>query len=492
LTIWGFDDMAVEEAKRTLLKFLPLKNSAVRTFDTLKLGSAKSASFLLPVFPEEKSMDYRYRDKQLGRMSMPTVRLTEPEDVDKSAEKLPKIPKTSLSGLITRTMATVLKSPSDTPTSLEGVSIWVPEPEYKLSAEIGQALFPLEHADPTKAMQAALTQPSQAPFLPTFPGLTSLLASPEVTATARLRVPSLLYEFRPSPDQPNFEPGQMFPSLQIQMRPGHKGAQPIFRKLTLSFQHRIHDVLLPDKATDIRFFRRGSLTLREDHNDKNVQEWAEAVLENIQGGGRLTAPPLRLEIPECVIPGFPTDSQTLRPVNYAFSGIQFRQSVTGNLFGEAISFSAVQAGKFGAKVAALTAHYDGHGDTQLRDEEAVKAFVKRCFDIVDLVNGASMQTVPVGKQLRPRDENSARRARREGAFRERDEEKEGESERAVGVDTGEGEVYVEAEKGQPVDENGRQGSPVEEDDGTQLDDSLDTPESDQESPVEPPAASANQ
>ena len=482
----------MEEAKRTLLKFLPLKDSTIRTFDSPKLGSAKSTSFLLPVFPEEKSMDYRYRDKQLGRMSLPIGRLTEPEHVDNSAGKTPKIPKTSLSGLLTRTMATILKPMSDTPDSLKATGIWAPEPEYKLSAEIGQALFPLEHVDPAKAIQAALAQPSQAPFLPSFPGLSSLLTSPEVTATARLRVPSLLYEFRPSPEQSNFEPGQMFPSLQIQMRPGYKGAPPILRKLTLSFQHRIHDVLLPDKVTDVRFFRRGSLTLREDHNDKNVEEWAEAVLANIKGGGRLTAPPLRLDIPECVIPDFPTDSQNMRPVNYVFSGIQFRQSVTGNLYGEGISYSAVQAGKFGAKFAALTVHYDGHGDTQLKDEEAVKAFVKRCFDIVNLVNGASMQTLPVGKQLRPRDENSARRVRREEVFGQRGERDE-QSESGVDDEDRERELGEQVEQGRLLDDAEMHQSPAEEsDDKPQPDDSFDTVESDEPSPVEPPTAGTNQ
>ncbi|CAA9959040.1 SLS domain containing protein [Pyrenophora teres f. maculata] len=483
-TIRGFNNTAVEEAKRTLVKFLPFKDSTVRTFDTLKLGNAESASFLLPVFPEEKSMDYRYRDQQLGRMSMPIVRLTEPENVDNSAEKLPNLPKTSLSGLLTRTMATVLKPTSDAPKPLEATSVWVPEPEYKLSAEIGQALFPLEHVDPTKAMQAALTQPSQAPFLPTFPGLSSLLTSPEVTATARLRVPSLLYDFMPSPEQPDFERGQMFPSLQVQMRPGYNGAKPIFRKLTLSFQHHIHDVLLPDKAADVRFFRRGNLTLREDHNESNVHEWIETVLANIQGGGRLTAPPLRLQIPECVIPGFPTDSKKLRPVNYVFSGIQFRQSVTGNLFGEAISYSAVQAGKFGAKFASLTAHYDGHGDKQMKDEEAVKAFVKRCFDIVNLVHGASMQTLPVGKQLRPRDENSERKMRREGMFGEKADEDEGREQ----------ELGGQVEEGRSVDDAEMQRGSAEDGHGndTQLDGSSDTLESDQQSPEEqPPAAGTN-
>ncbi|RMZ66435.1 respiratory complex assembly rmp1 [Pyrenophora seminiperda CCB06] len=483
-TIRGFDNAAVEEAKRTLVKFLPLKDSTVRTFDTLKLPSAKSMSFLLPIFPEEQSMDYKYRDKQLGRISVPVVRLTEPEHVDNLAGESPKIPKTSLSGLLTRTMAAVLKTTSDTPKSLEAAGIWVPEPEYSLSAEIGQTLFPLEHTDPAEAIRAALAQPSQVAFLPTFPGLSSLLTSPEVSATACLRVPALLYDFRPSPEQPDFQPGQMFPSLRIQMRPGsgYKGAKPIFRKLTLSFQDRIHDVLLPNKAIDVRFARRGSLTLRKDHNDKNVQEWVEAVLANIQGGGRLTAPPLSLEIPESVIPGLPTDSQNLRLVNYDFSGIQFRQSVTGNLFGESISYSAVQAGRFGAKFAALTAHYDGHGDTQLRDEVAVKAFVKRSFEIVDLVNGASMQTLPVARQWRPRDENSARRMRRE---------QEGFGPKKL--DEGERGLEERMEQGQLVDDAELHGGPAEETHAKQLDDSSDTFELDQPSPVEePPTAGPNQ
>ncbi|KAI2481940.1 SLS domain containing protein [Pyrenophora tritici-repentis] len=483
-TIRGFDSTAVEEAKRTLVKFLPFKDSTVRTCDTLKLGSAKSASFLLPVFPEEKSMDHKYRDQQLGRMSMPIVRLTGPENVDNSVEKphkIPKIPKTSLSGLMTRTMATVLKPTSDAPKPLEATDVWVPVPEYRLSAEIGQALFPLAHADPTKAIQTALAQPSQATFLPTFPGLNSLLTSPEVTATARLRVPSLLYDFMPSPDQPDFERGQLFPKLQIQMRPGYNGAKPIFRKLTLSFQHHIHDVLLPDKAADVRFFRRGTLTLREDHKENNVHEWVETVLANIQGGGRLTAPNLRLQIPECVIPGFSADSQKLRPVNYVFSGIQFRQSVQGNLFGESISYSAVQAGKFGANLASLTAHYNGHGDKQAKDEEAVKAFVKRCFDIVNLVHGASMQTLPVGKLLRPRDENSERKIRREGMFGKKADREEGEGERAVSEEGREHDLGGQVEEGGSVNDAEIQERSAEDSHGndSRLDDSSKTLESEQ-------------
>jgi hypothetical protein len=410
LTIRGFDKNSIEEAKRTLIRFLPFKEPVTRTFDTQKLGTADSAVFLSPVLPEDTSLEYKYRSRDLGRLSMPIVRLTVPESVDFQAKKPAKAPKTALHGLVNRTMATLLRTASDVALPTHELSHWVPEPRYKLSAEFGQVLFPLENADPNQVVKAALAQPSQSPFLPTISGLNSLFTSPNLSATTRLQTPSLHYEFRPDLSH---APGQLFPSLSIQMRTGRSGARATLHKLTLSFQQRIHDVLLPDKASDVRFYRRASLHFNvKDHNDEDVQTWADAVIENIESGGRLTAPPLRIKIPKWTIPGFSSEEKGMCNVTYYFSGIQFRQSVAGNLFGEDISYSTVQSGKLGAKGGALTAHYTGHGDTELRDESTVKAFIERCFSMVDLITDASTQTLPVSRQLRPRYENSERKTKR--------------------------------------------------------------------------------
>lgn len=362
------------------------------------------------MFPEDSSVEYKYRRGDLGRLSMPIVRLTEPEYVDSEAEKLAKAPKTALHALVNRTMATVLRSASDVSLPTHELNHWIPEPTYKLSAEFGQVLFPLKDADSKRVVEAALAQSSQSPFLPTIPGLNNLLASPNLTATARLQTPSLHYQFRP--DLSNAS-GQLFPSLNVQMRTGRSGARATLHKMTLSFQQRIHDVLLPDRASDVRFYRRGSLHFSvKDHNDEDVQAWVDAVVENIESGGRLTAPPLRIEIPEWTIPGVSSEEKGTRNVTYHFSGVQFRQSVTGNLFGEDISYSTVQSGKFGAKGGVLTAHYNGHGDRELRNEVTVKAFVENCLDMVDLITDGSMQTLPVSRQLRPRYGNSERKAKR--------------------------------------------------------------------------------
>ncbi|KAG9190846.1 hypothetical protein G6011_08934 [Alternaria panax] len=410
LVIRGFDKHSIEEAKRTLIRFLPFKEPVTRTFDVQKLGAADGAVFLSPVLPGDNSLEFKYRSRDLGRLSVPVARLTEPESVDFQAEKPAKVPKTALHGLVNRTMATILRSASEAPLPMHELNHWIPEPRYKLSAEFGQVLFPLEGADSKQVIEAALAQPSQSPFLPTIPGLNSVFTSPNLSPTTRLQTPCLHYEFRPDLSH---TPGQLFPTLSIQMRTGRSGAKATLHKLTLNFQQRVHDVLLPDKAIDVRFYRRGSLHFNvKDHNDEDVQAWVNAVIENIESGGRLTAPPLRVQIPKWTIPGFSSEEKGMRNVTYHFSGIQFRQSVAGNLFGEDISYNTVQSGKLGAKGGVLTAHYTGHGDTELRDESTVRAFVERCFDMVDLVTDASMQTLPVSRQLRPRYENSERKAKR--------------------------------------------------------------------------------
>ncbi|KAI4932527.1 hypothetical protein J4E85_002925 [Alternaria conjuncta] len=412
LVIRGFDVSSIEEAKRTLVRFLPFKDAAERTFDTQKLGSAESAAFLSPVLTEHDSFEYKYRKRELGRLSMPIMRLTEPDTVEAQAAKPAKAPKTTLHGLVNRTLGTILRPASAVPLPKHEMSNWIPNPTYEVSAEFGQALFPLEDVDPSRVVEAALSDPSKAAFLSTFPGLNSVFTSPNYSVVSRLQTPSLHYKFRPDLEN---EPGQTLPKLRIQMRTGRSGARATFRKLALSFDHRIHDVLLPDKAVDVRFQRRANLSFNNrDYNDENVQAWVDAVTENIESGGRLTAPPLRIQIPKWTIPGFPSEETGMRTVTYHFSGIQFRQPVIGNLFGVAVSYNTVQSGKLGAKGGALTAHYSGHGDTELRDESAMKAFVERCFKMADLITDASKQTLPPSRVVRPRDMNSGRKAKRMG------------------------------------------------------------------------------
>ncbi|KAF1843054.1 uncharacterized protein K460DRAFT_378289 [Cucurbitaria berberidis CBS 394.84] len=419
LMIKGFSKSAVEEAERTLIRLLPLKGSPTRTIDMLELDADKSSSYLLPIFPEKNSLDHTYRDLKLGRWSLPVRRLPEPESTDnqeqtEAVEHIDQTPK-SVHELINRVVAIFRGSADEVSQPTDEVGNWTLEPEYKLSAEFGQALFPLEQAHANKAFESVSSQSLQSPYLPTIPGLSSLLTSPHFCTTKRMQMPSLLYDFIASPEQQSSDASQTHPSLHIQMRPGRNGGKATLYKLSLGFQQRIHDVLLPNQAVDVRFFRYGRLRYRTTDIDKNVQQWVDAVVANIESGGRLTAPSLHIQIPKWIIPDSASDTKGMRTVTYLFSGIQFRQSATGHFLGTDVSYSTVQSGKLGANGGSLTAYLNrGYGEMLLLDESSLKAFVRRCLTMVDKITEASAQTLPASKVLNPRRDDSERKMKRAG------------------------------------------------------------------------------
>ena len=427
LKIRGLDETSVAEAKRTLIRLLPFKESATRTIDTQRLDTAKHVSYLLPVFHESKSLDYNYRNMSLGRWALPVTRsadtaTTQDQVTSQEEAESRSTPEQNTHGVVNRVVS-VLKPPVDgaftgpesKPRNRQ-TGYWALEPEYKVSADFGQVLFPLELSDPNKVVEAA--SDSRSPFQPAIPGLGSLLASSEFQNLSRTETPALLYEFIPSPDQKDLETmiGPDFPKLHIQVRTGRDGNRPTIHKLSLGFQGRVHDVLLPDQAADIRFYRYGRLRFSsKSHHDKNVEEWSEAVRQNIESGGRLSAPSLTIDIPKWTIPGFPSDATGMLPVQYLFSGIQFRQSVTGTLLDTQISYSTVQSGKLGAKGGALSAYSEklqvDEVEVQIRD------FATKCVQMVDYITQAGAQTQPLRQTVLPRNEYGARKQRR-AALRE--------------------------------------------------------------------------
>lgn len=320
---------------------------------------------------------------------------------------------------IVNRVASVLKPPADAAfTDSESnprnrqTGYWALEPEYKISADFGQALFPLQMSGPNQVIKAA-SDSSRSPFHPAIPGLGSLLASSEFQNLSRTETPALLYDFVPSPDQKDIsaEVGSDLPRLFIQVRTGRDGNRPSIHKLSIGFQERVHDVLLPDQAADIRFHRYGRLRFSsKSHHDKNVEEWSEAVRQNIESGARLSAPSLTIDIPKWTIPGYPSDATGMLPIKYIFSGIQFRQSVTGRLLDTQVSYSTLQSGKLGAKGGALSAYSDN-----LRGNEAeiqIREFATKCVQLVDYISQAGAQTQPPRQAVLPRNEHSARKQRR--------------------------------------------------------------------------------
>ena len=375
----------------------------------------------MPTFNDTGSLDYSYRNLNLGRWVLPVTRPTDTfpcEDQEAHGGIEPKAhPEQNTHSLVNRVVS-LMRPPVDgsftgsesTPRNRQ-TGYWYLEPEYKVSADFGQALFPLEYSDPNKVIEAA--SDPRSPFQPTIPGLGSLLASSEFQNLSRTETPALLYDFIPSPDQNHleYEVGPDFPKLHVQVRTGREGNRPAIHKLSLGFQERVHDILLPDQAADIRFYRYGRLRFSsKSHHDENVEEWSEAVRQNIESGERLSAPPLTIEIPKWTIPGFPSDATGMLLIKYLFSGIQFRQSVTGRLLDTQISYSTLQSGKLGAKGGVLSAYSPNLKEDQY--ETQIHDFATKCVQMVDYITQASAQTQPLRQIRLPRSIHSARKQRR--------------------------------------------------------------------------------
>lgn len=413
MTIRGFDNAAIEDTKRLLINLLPLKNAITRTSDMLDVDLAETSIYPAPVYVEKSSLEYRVRNTALGRLSIPHPRIARPESVDDAHEPVvaPTSPNAVLDGLVDRTAANIIQTVHAFPQT-EELGIWVPEPSNRLVAKFGQALVPLEHVGAEEPDSDVSERFSQNAFVSTLPGLSSVLALTEPSVNARLHSPNLNYYFRPDPEQTGFEANQLFPSLKIKMTTDHQGEKAYFRKASIRFWQHAHTVSLPNKAADVQFYKYGVLTLRKDHADTRIQKWIGAAIKSIRSGGRIDAPPLSVDIPKWTIPGFSSDEKGMATVKYHFSGVEFRQILSGTMLGEKITYSTNQSGKLNAKGGELLAYYNGHGDEEMRDETAIKAFVKSCHGIVDLITNASARTSPLSKQIRPRHAESARKARR--------------------------------------------------------------------------------
>jgi hypothetical protein len=401
------------------------------------LDGVDNPSKLYPTSYDEKLLESRYRNAHLGRWSSPVTKYAhaevangqEPQEdaVEESSEE-PVTSEEQVARIIKSLRQAIDQAPSKT-TDRTGseASSWDPEPMYKLSAEFGQALFPLVDMISGSAATSDLSSSRQHLFTPSVPGLTSFLSSayvqgvqknssaPVFRALARTDAPSLLYDFVAAPEQPQVEVGQTIPTLHIQLRTSLTGGEVTLHKLSLGFQEHVHDVLLPESAADIRFVRYGRLRLSKDASDKNVHKWAEAVCANIASGGRLTAPPLTLDIPAWTIAGSPGEATGMRSITYLFSGVQFRQAVSGAFLDTPMSYSTTQAGKTGAQGGALAMYYKGVGPSAehlLTKEAKLDAFVHTCLNVVEKITAAANQTQPVLKTLRPRSTESGRKQRR--------------------------------------------------------------------------------
>ncbi|KAF2449766.1 hypothetical protein P171DRAFT_379938 [Karstenula rhodostoma CBS 690.94] len=332
IIIRALDKETIAEAMRCLVKILPLKSTSLGTVDTTGRSTLESPDHFRPVVVEKESVEYKARNSKFGRWSLPMkqANVTYPTSA-------------SVARRVKTAQEHVLKMTLTPPTPNQRIKIkhqkWNHKTEIRLKAIYGHALLPLEDSSSEAAY-----------FVPALPGLSSMFADQAFTTSFTTR-PLLCYEFIAQPGPGNYTSDLLpykFPKLMAYFRfiDGQQGLS----KVILSFGAGNHQVLLPEEAVDVWFQTYQSIQMNNSRVALETRTLREHVLENLQSGGRLSAPDITLPIPKWTVGGMKFDEKDdLIKTKYQFVGVTFTQSVWGEHDGSPASYSTKQSGKLGAK-----------------------------------------------------------------------------------------------------------------------------------------------
>jgi hypothetical protein len=384
----------------------------MRHIDRRRLDAAQKESYLIPT-AFKNFLGYRYRSMDLGRWSLPV-----PKPGSEDSPALHKASESEVAEnvderLAVRIVKTLKASQKQFPRGkfvLEKNLFKKKMQEHifhnRISAEFGQVLVPLDTSYKTSS---ALN----APFCHVFPGLSNLLMNEAFSSEAHAAPPKLEYEFVANPAQAApLKSDERHPGLIIKFK-YQQGSKPTLDSVAFKIEESIYDVLLPERAVDVRFRVSQELVYKNATimcHDLKIRAFIDTVIANIESGERLTAPfKLMISVPKAAIPGYDVNAEGNRSLEYFFAGIQYRQSVNTTYQDQPVSYSTTRAGKLGKKGGTLGTYYDVN-----EDSKPLKNFVKTTFKIADLLTEASGNVKAMSKTVRPRDQMSVRRQRRQG------------------------------------------------------------------------------
>ncbi|KAF2264909.1 hypothetical protein CC78DRAFT_532785 [Lojkania enalia] len=445
--IRGLNKRAVEEANRCLINMFPLENSPSRTIDTHMFDTKKKTSYMLPI-PFKESIDYRHRHRPLGRWSLPVSyasndgsavssglayhvnpghhsRSTKNGATAERCEEISQNDATSVSKeqhgfMESRIIAALRDHLKSEPferstTEHKEEAAWEHQATTILRTVFGQALFPFRDG---KGIASETVSPSivkpvpDLPFDTAIPGFYKLLADKNfvenLTSRTRLFSPVLEYEFTPSPYQQNLlKQAQIYPSPVLRVRTGH-GGDIVLDSVSLRFNTHCHDVLLPDRATDIRFERFDRLDLANPLEDEAIKTFFDAICVNIESGARLTAPPsLLIKIPRWTILGYDREDKRPHTIEYLFKGIRYNQTILTNFQHRNVRYVTSHGGKLAGKGGALSMYY-GTGPYREYNEEKLREFIKASLNLADCITEASDNTSVLAALFKGRSERGRR------------------------------------------------------------------------------------
>lgn len=363
---------------------MPIKEDNKSTMDTSAIDALEASECFQPVVFQPEALPFSKRKTKLARWSLP-FRQSE-------APGLAPLIESGREQTAQKLVLEMVAKPDDIeappPSRYNKKARWAPEPDFRLRASFGQALF-----DPSRPTWDS--SPDMSYFLPTLPGLASIFHD-ESFKLGYVTVPSLVYHFMATNDMHDSTVGQnqqQYPTLAISFKPDSTGKH-VLRKVVLQYGSASHHILLPERSVDIHFETNRGLHLLNLDKSSHIKDFAAQVIANIEGGGRLNAPNLELMIPKWTVAGMKYEtSKENTKAQFMFTGVKVGQSVWAEYKDRTITYVTAQHGKLGRVGSQFSMVYGLNRwsqtmDTQDRDE-AIKDFVHDAFGMADSITEAA-------------------------------------------------------------------------------------------------------
>ncbi|KAF2275451.1 uncharacterized protein EI97DRAFT_75591 [Westerdykella ornata] len=420
LNIRGLDKNAVEEAKRSIIRLLPLRDS--RTWH-LEADLREDGTFLAPV-AFRNHLEYQHREVDLGRW---TARINRQEKDGKHDIQKASTSDADIQVLQKKVLEAIGRNFEPPPLFHRPPGPqWERYPTNSLSASFGHILFPIGDTLPNPRYSAPV-------FSSSIPGTSKFLASIENPHYTD----NLEYNFVPSPHSRDNKPQRpllRYPTLSLKIR-----AQPVpsLRGVTLSFRRHDYDILLPGHATDLRLSVRRDIRLLLPFEDQNIRAFYDAVSENIQSKGKLTAPAtLRLGIPTWTLGATWLEGEErdeVEEVTYLFTGISHRQHLNGLWDGYRVAYHTSQEGTLGLNSGRLSLYWD-HEASRRSGGDGLMGFVEKAFKMADVLTGLAGDTMPLRQSVpaRPRMQKENKVGVQEGLQEAKETAQKGSDKRELG------------------------------------------------------------
>lgn len=237
----------------------------------------------------------------------------------------------------------------------QDLSFWSPRPVTQTYISFGQILHETSATiSPGLTSVRAIPWSVSRAFSPALPSLSALFSTIEASTT--LPAGSIRMRFEPSPWQMgSSHPDKVLPAVEMRFSVDSETKSIELQEMLAISDITSTDVMLPDRALDLRFEQK---TMYRDNGDllskTQVQDFIQASQLDLEHGQLQTPPRITLPIPAAICknmsPGQTNDKEVHTvEVEYLFTGLDYRSTLHYEFDGWALLYTSIEGGKAGGR-----------------------------------------------------------------------------------------------------------------------------------------------